>query len=64
MGRTVGRFFPLEICMVSSGAWEASPLKGDFQVILTQGPLGPVYEVHDVYSNRNLLSVSGTHQWQ
>lgn len=57
-------FVSLEVCMMSSDAWEASPLEVDFHVILTQRPFDRVFKVPDVYSNGNLLSISGNQQWQ
>lgn len=38
---------------------KARPQGGDVQVSLPQGPLSPVSEVHDVFSNRDSSSTSG-----
>ena len=46
----------LEACMVLSGTIKPSPQGEGFQVRSSSGPLGPVSEVHNAFSNRDLLS--------
>lgn len=59
MGSSVGCFPPLDATVVPSGTMKANPQGEGLQLVPTQGgPLGPVYEVHDVFSNRDLPSAS------
>lgn len=51
--RTVGYFPPLEACMLPSGTVKPSSLEGGFHVTFSSGP---VSEVHDIFSTRDLSS--------
>ena len=55
LGGTVGCFSSLEACMVPPDTIKASLQEGAF-LSVAQGTLGPVSEVHGVFSNRDLLS--------
>lgn len=56
---TIDCFVPLETCMVTSGTLKASPQGRGSQIWSNSGLLGLVSEVHDVWSNRDLPSMSG-----
>lgn len=55
LGKTFGHLPPLEAC-IGSGFLKARPQGEGFQVRFSSVPLGPVSEVHGVFSNRNLPS--------
>lgn len=44
--------------LAPSGTMKARPQGGEFRSIPVQGSLGPVSEVHGIFSNRNLFSTS------
>lgn len=50
--------------MAPSGIIKACPQGGGFQRVSCSGPLGSGSEVHDVFSNKDLLSFSGGNQGQ
>ena len=50
---------PSGACPEPSGTLKSSPQGGGFQAKSSWDPLSPVSEVHDVFSNRDLLSTSG-----
>lgn len=45
--------------MVPSGIMKARPYRRGLQVSCSSGPLGPVFKVHDVFSNSDLCYISG-----
>lgn len=60
----VSSFPPFQAFMVSSGTMKASPQGRDFTLSSNLDSLGPVSEMHGVFSNWNLLSASGVNQGQ
>lgn len=53
-GRALGSLLLLEACMEPSGAIKTSPQDKAFRSIPAQRLLGPMCEVHSIFSNRDL----------
>lgn len=58
LGRTTGCFSPLYVCPAASGTMEVGPQGGRIQVGYSSGALGPAFEVHGVWRNRDVPASS------
>ena len=54
----------LDVCMVFSGIMVLALKKGILSSVSAQWPLGPISEVHGIFSNRGLFSILVINQEQ